>query len=423
MNYTPRAVDANLREMLRGLPAVSVEGAKAVGKTMTAGRLARTTIRLDRREEAELLALDPSRLRRDPTPVLIDEWQLMPESWDLVRRAVDDGAGAGAFLLTGSATPRARIHSGAGRIVRVRMRPMSFAERQVETPTVSFASLLADGRADIGGNTEVGLGDYAEEIVRSGFPAVRAQDGVHRRDSLDGYLTRIVEHDFSELGHVVRRPKVLEAWMTAYAAVTGTTATYEAILDAATQGIGDKPTRPTTAAYRDTLERLWILDEVPAWVGSRNRLASLTQTSKHFLADPALAARLLGVGSGALVDQPQPGKIVARDGTLLGALFEHLVTLSVRVHAEVERARVLHLRTKGGEHEVDLVVERDDGKVLAIEVKLNPLPGDKDVKHLRWLREKLGDDLLDAVVVTTGPLAYRRPQDGIAVVPLALLGP
>ena len=423
MAYTPRAIDTNLIEMLKGLPAVSIEGPKAVGKTKTAARLALTTIRLDRGDEAELLALDPDRLHRDPTPILIDEWQLMPQSWDLVRRAVDDGAGAGAFLLTGSATPRAKIHSGAGRIVRVRMRPMSFAERQVESPTVSFADLLRDGPTVVGGRTEVALGDYAEEIVRSGFPGIRTQEGTHRRDALEGYLARIVEHDFSELGHVVRRPKVLEAWLTAYAAATGTTATYETILDAATQGIGDKPTRPTTVAYRDTLERLWILDEVPAWVGSRNRLASLTQVSKHFLADPALAAQLLGVGAGALIDRPQPGKVVARDGTLLGALFEHLVALSVRVHAEVERARVLHLRTKGGEHEVDLIVERDDGKVLAIEVKLNGLPNDKDVKHLRWLKEKLGDDLLDAVVITTGPLAYRRPQDGIAVVPLALLGP
>ncbi|MFJ3403066.1 ATP-binding protein [Promicromonospora sp. NPDC090134] len=423
MTYAPRAIDPHLVEMLAGLPAVAVEGPKAVGKTATAARLARTIIRLDREDEVELLAVDPGRLSRGPAPVLVDEWQLMPQSWDLVRRAVDDGAGAGAFLLTGSATPRARTHSGAGRIVRVRMRPMSFAERQIESPTVSFAGLLADGPAEIGGRTEVALEDYAEEIVRSGFPAIRGLEGVHRRDALESYLTRIVDHDFSELGHVVRRPRVLEAWLTAYAAVTGTTATYESILDAATQGIGDKPTRPTTAAYRDTLERLWILDEVPAWVGSRNRLASLTQASKHFLADPALAARLLGVGAGALIDTPQPGKIVARDGTLLGALFEHLVALSVRVHAEVERARVLHLRTKGGEHEVDLIVERDDGKVLAIEIKLNRLPTDKDVRHLRWLKEKLGDDLVDAVVVTTGPLAYRRPQDGIAVVPLALLGP
>lgn len=409
--------------MLGGLPAVSLEGPKGVGKTKTASRFAKTTIALDDPEQLEFLTLDPGRLLTVPYPVLVDEWQLLPRSWDMVRRAVDDGARPGSFVLTGSATPRERTHSGAGRIVRLRMRPMSFDERQLATPTVSFECLMADEPAPIEGHSSVELTDYADEIVRSGFPGIRGRSGRQLNQALDGYIARVVEHDFAETGHVVRRPEALRSWLIAYAAATGSTATYEAILNATTPGVAEKPMRDTTIAYRDTLTRLWILDQVPAWVGSRNRLASLTQTPKHYLADPALAARLLGVGAGALIEKPRPQTVVVRDGPLLGALFEHLVVLTVRVHAEALGMRTLHLRTKGGEHEVDLIVERDDGKVLAIEVKLNGLPNDKDVKHLRWLKEKLGDDLLDAVVITTGPLAYRRPQDGIAVVPLALLGP
>ena len=108
---------------------------------------------------------------------------------------------------------------------------------------------------------------------------------------------------------------------------------------------------------------------------------------------------------------------------MLGALFESLVTLSVRVYAQAAEARVGHLRTRGGRHEVDLIVERDDGKVVAIEVKLGKTPGAREVKHLNWLAKELGDDLLDAAVITTGRDAYRRPQDRIAVVPAALLGP
>ena len=111
-----------------------------------------------------------------------------------------------------------------------------------------------------------------------------------------------------------------------------------------------------------------------------------------------------------------------RDGTFLGALFESLATLSVRVFAQAADSRVFHFRTKGGEHEVDLLVERDDRRCVAIEVKLSESVSDRDVGQLRWLRERIGDDLLDAVVLTTGRHAYRRP-DGIAVVPLALLGP
>ena len=133
---------------------------------------------------------------------------------------------------------------------------------------------------------------------------------------------------------------------------------------------------------------------------------------------------MLGVGIGALLHEEEGPAIppVPRDGTLLGALFESLVTLDVRVFAQAAEARVGHLRTAGGEHEVDLVVERDDGRVLAIEVKLTATVDDRDVRHLAWLRERLGHDVVDAVVISTGPSAYRRP-DGIGVVPAGLLGP
>lgn len=168
---------------------------------------------------------------------------------------------------------------------------------------------------------------------------------------------------------------------------------------------------------------MWLLDPVPAWTGARSHMASLGQAPKHHLADPALAARLLGVGAGALLDAPNPdGPPVPRDGALLGALFESLVTLCVRTYAGASNARVSHLRTHRGDHEVDLIVTRDDGRMVAFEVTLAPAANDGDVRHLHWLREQVGDDLLDAAVITTGPAAYRR-ADGIAVVPAALLGP
>ncbi|MDR3202347.1 MAG: DUF4143 domain-containing protein, partial [Bifidobacteriaceae bacterium] len=395
--------------------------AKGVGKTATASRFAATTIELDNPDQAELAIVHPTRLRTAKPPVLLDEWQRAPRIWDLVRRAVDAGAPAGSFILTGSATPSAPSHSGAGRIVRVRLRPMGLSERAVETPSVSFAELISDRPARLEGETGIGLEQYVDEILASGFPGIRAVAGRNRERALDGYLHAIVEHDFAELGHVVRRPEALKAWLTAFAAATGGTARYEAILDAATSGISDKPSRGATIAYRDALARLWVLDQLPAWLPTRNRLAALTQAPKHFLADPALAAALLGVDAQQLTERPRPGKIAVRDGTLLGALFEHLAVLSVRALAGPSGARAGHLRTKGGEHEVDLVVERRDGRVLAIEVKLAPAPSAADVANLVWLKRRLGPDVVDAVVLTTGPMAYRRP-DGIGVVPLALLG-
>ncbi|MGI8807890.1 MAG: DUF4143 domain-containing protein, partial [Acidimicrobiales bacterium] len=150
-------------------------------------------------------------------------------------------------------------------------------------------------------------------------------------------------------------------------------------------------------------------------------LHRLVAAPKHHLADPALAARLVGVDAGALLRGEGP-TLIRRDGSFLGALFESLATLSVRVFAQAGEARVSHFRTKGGDREVDLIVARGDQRVVGIEVKLSETVGDQDVRHLVWLREKVGEDLADAVVVTTGRYAYRRP-DGIGVVPLALLGP
>ena len=421
-DYHPRIIDGELDELLDGLPAISIEGPKAVGKTATAMQRAATAYRLDDDDERPVLAADTSRLVEGEKPILIDEWQRLPASFDRVRRAVDEGAGPASFLLTGSATPTdPPVHSGAGRIVRVRLRPMTLIERSVDSPTVSLADLLDGRRPSVRGRAGIDLEGYVEEILRSGFPEIRTLPWRSARAQLDGYIDHIVEREFEELGRKVRRPAVLRRWMSAYAAATATTATFEKIRDAATADEADKPTRPTVLSYRDILERLWILDPVPPWLPTRNRLARLSSPSKHHLADPALAARLLGVDADGLVRGGSPGPSAPRDGTLLGALFESLVTLCVRVYAQRVEARVAHLRTARGEREIDLIVERGQS-VVAIEVKLGGTPTDRDVRHLLWLRRELGDELADAVVITTGQAAYRRP-DGIAVVPAALLGP
>ncbi|MGH7866781.1 MAG: ATP-binding protein [Candidatus Dormibacteraceae bacterium] len=421
--YLPRLVDAELDELIEGLPAISVEGPKGVGKTATAGRRAHTIFALDHPAIIELLAADANRLDRSPPPVLLDEWQRYPSAWDLVRRSVDRNSQPGRFLLTGSATPvTAPTHSGAGRIVRIRMRPMTLFERGVEQPTVSVRDLLTGSAPKIEGSTTVDLPAYTDEIINSGFPAIRPLPPRSRRAQLDGYLDRIVERDFPEQGHLVRRPATLRAWLTAYAAATSTTTSYSTILDAATAGESDKPARTTTIGYRGVLAQLWLLDSLPGWLPTRNLFTRLAQSPKHHLADPALAARLLGATTQSLLAGDLIGPALPRNGTLLGALFESLVALNLRVYSQAAEATVHHLRTRNGDHEVDFIIERDDHRVLAIEVKLSPSVTAADVVHLRWLHDHLGPDLLDAAIVTTGRYAYRR-EDGIAVIPAALLGP
>lgn len=420
--YLRRVVDDELDELFAGLAAIALEGPKGVGKTATAERRVLTLNRLDSGQRRQIVEADPSSVLRGERPAFIDEWQRVPEVWDVVRRAVDDDPRPGQFLLAGSAVPGddVPIHSGAGRIVPLRMRPMTLFERGVTGPTVSFASLLRGGQ-DIRGGSALDLPGYVDEILASGLPGIRGLTGRAHRAQLDGYLRRVLDRDIPEQGVVVRRPDALMAWLTAYAAATATTTSYNRILDAATPGESDKPAKTTTMAYRDILSRLWLLDPVPGWLPGSNALGRLQQAPKHHLADPALSARLLGATASTLLDG-EGRHLGPESGTLLGALFESLAVLTVRVLAQASEAEVRHLRTRNGDHEVDIVVEGPGGRVLALEVKLSSTVTDRDVRSLQWLRQRLGDRLAEAVVITTGSEAYRR-RDGVAVVPLAALGP
>lgn len=421
MEYRHRVIEAELDE-LASLPAIAIFGPKGVGKTATALTRAKTVYRLDQPGQAETIRADPSRLTRGERPILVDEWQRYEPSWDIVRTAVDEDPVGGQFILTGSASGGRGIHTGAARIVSVRMRPMTLAERGVEVPSVSLQDLLHGGGPPIDGRTSVRLDDYIDEILASGLPGLRGLQGRALRAALDGYVDLIVEREFPLLGFTVRKPAALRRWMMAYAAATATTATYETIRDAATNNEGVKPARTTTAPYHDALESLWVVDPLKAWFPQSGPTARITGPAKHHLADPALAARLLNVSREALVAGLPVGPSVGRTGTLLGGLFESLACLSIRVFAQAAEAQTAHFRTKAGEREIDFIVEGAERGVVALEAKLSAVITRDDTKHLRWLRAQLGDRFADGVVISTGATAYRDP-DGIAVVPLALLGP
>ena len=202
----------------------------------------------------------------------------------------------GSFLLTGSALPDPPpTHSGAGRIVTSHA-PAGAQRASGLQRHVSLAELLGGTPASVTGTTDVALADYVEEILASGLPVCAHSPARARRLQLEGYLDRIVDRDIpDDAGVTIRNPAALRRWMAAYAAASSTTATFETIRDAASAGHEHKPSRNATQAYRDALTRVWVLDEVPAWIPSNNRLSELGQAPKHQLADPALAAQLLGV--------------------------------------------------------------------------------------------------------------------------------
>ena len=232
--YLPRLMDQQLTAALGEVAAVAVEGPKGVGKTAAATRQAVSVIRLDDDSQRQAFEADPNRIRSLASPLLIDEWQRSPQAWDVARRWVDDGAPTGSVILTGSAHPAgAAIHSGAGRIVPLRMRPLSLAERFPGTATVSLGGLLSS-QASVEGISSVGFPEYVREITASGFPGIRSLAPRGQRLQLDAYIENVIHREFAQQGHVVRAPDTLRRWMRAYAAATATTASYATVLEAAT---------------------------------------------------------------------------------------------------------------------------------------------------------------------------------------------
>ncbi len=391
--------------------SLAVGGGRVGGTTAPAEQRAATAHRLDT-DSIDLIAADPSRLTDAPEPILIDEWKHWPPSWDFVRRAVDDDPRPGRFILTGSTCLCNRqTHSGAGRIVSPRMRPLTLPERGEVVPAVSLTDLLSGQAGKIAGESAHRLEDYTEPVIGGGFPGMLSLSSAARAVQLDGHIRRIVERDFPEAGREVRNPAGLLRWMRAFAAATSSTATFETIRDAAATGHANPPPRSSTIPYRDTLESIWISDPVPAWHPIGVRIDRLTEGPEHHLADPAPAAALLGASAQALLTGRPVGPAMPRDGHLLGALFESLVALSVRVFAQAVSAEVHHLRTKSSAHEVDFIVTgRGERSIVGMEVTVSPTVKPDDVRHLHWLKAQMGDQLTDMVLVNTG--AARVPAAG-----------
>lgn len=415
MNYVLRSLDHRLDFLAEHFSAIAIEGPKAVGKTETAMRRVDEVFHMDSPDDRNrFLAIDLV-ARAHESPLLIDEWQLLPESWDVVRRTVDAGIPQGSIFLTGSATPAPGIttHTGAGRIMTARMRPLGMCEVTSETSTISLGEIIAGG-ANITGESSCVLEDYIRALGTTGMPGAAKLPNLAMTEFIAAYIQRIVDRELPAQGYTVRNRSGLLGWMRSYARFTGTDASYTELLARATAGDGDAPSQRTTAVYREKLSEIWMVDPLPAWDSLFHRIPRLTVAPKHYLVDTAMALFLAGVRPRQLDSTQNASK--------LGQFFEALAVHSVRVAASAHGLSSSHVRTKGGEREIDLVLESHDGGVIAFEMKLAGTIRDDDVRHLTWFREQLGGDLIDAVVLYTGRHAYRRP-DGIAVIPLSLLTP
>lgn len=423
MEYEPRIIDKPLTENFKELPAILIEGAKVVGKTVTASRLAKTVMSLDNPQIKMLLQNNPASLLSAPKPVLIDEWQLEPELWSFVRHQVDDGLANESILFTGSSIRvDVRIHSGTGRIVRMKMRPYSIQERNMVNQYISVNKLLNDPTYQATGINDKKLDDYLDEIFRSGFPGIRKRSAKARELLIRDYVNNIIQHDFEENGFAIRKPTTLRTWMKSFAGAIATTTSYKKIIDTAMANNERTPSRPTADFFREALKILYIIDDVPAFIGMDKLFPTLTKAPKHFMLDPAIAMNLLDVTKDQLTNFDVNKHVGKINSDMIGQLMESLVYQSLIVYADALDAHLTHFRDSKGRHEINFILQKGR-KLVLFEVKANPNVKNSYVKHLNWFEEKVKEEYqVSKVLLNTGQVAYQRQDDHVQVVPIAMLG-
>ena len=404
-------MDGRLAELFAELPALMITGPRATGKTTTARRHASSVVQLDRPAEAAAFRADPdAALRAWPEPVLLDEWQAVPEVLGAVKRSVDDDPRPGRFLLTGSVRGdiEAETWPGTGRLVRLAMYGLTVREALSRPSGHSFLDALAAADLDAFALPPdvPDLAGYVELALAGGFPEARLRLSADaRRAWLDGYLEQLLTRD-AEAAAGSRDPARLRRYFQALALSTAGSAEHKTLYDAA--GIN----RRTAVAYDRLLTNLFVLDVVPAWV--TNRLARLTNASKRYLVDPALAAPALRLDV----------RSVLRDGDLLGRIIDTFVAAQLRPEVALSpmKPSLHHVREKEGRREIDLLAELAAGDVVAIEVKSTASPDSTDARHLLWLRDALGERFLGGAVLHTGPRPFRLAERVLAVPICALWG-
>ena len=416
MTYLPRIVDAELTDLLEAAGAVLVEGPRATGKTATAARAAASEVLLDVDDNARrMIGADPSAVLIGDTPRLIDEWQLEPAIWNHVRREIDRRAAPGQFILTGSAVPADDVarHTGAGRFVRLRMRPLSLYESGRSSSEISLRGLL-DGAEQRAGRSATSIAEVAELVCAGGWPGHvgKVLPGILRVNR--GYLDDIRRTDVSRASGKTRDPVKVGRLLRSLARNVATPVALSKL--AAEVGEDDRPLKTDTVAeYLDALDRLMVVENQPAWSPHLRSRTALRQTPVRHFVDPSLAVAAL---------RATPPRLTA-DLEFLGRLFESLVVRDLRVHAQAADAQVFHYREKDG-LEVDAVVEAADGRWAAFEIKLGERWVDDGAASLRRLAKRLegsdhGKPSALAVIVPSG-YGYVKPGE-VGIIPIGALGP
>lgn len=408
--YRPRLIDQKLKELTSNFPAVMINGARAIGKTTTAGQYVKEIAQLDIPGTAAAFRADPdAAIQRYGRPLLIDEWQEVPEIMGAIKRAVDLDSTPNQFILTGSNnfSIADKTWPGTGRIIREKMYGLS--RREIENPnslmklgllekiiSSSFAEITVPKKSPT-------INDYVEMALQGGFPYLNFNKGSNEKRGiwLESYINELVTKDVGTISER-RNSEKIRKFLTVNAIQSGTITSDSTLYDLV------KINSKTASDYDDILISLGILEMLPSW--SDNLLKHIALTPKRYLLDTSILGRLSELDSNSIIN----------DDKLLGNVFDTFSVAQIRpeVFHSLKSATMFHLRTAGGRHEVDLVVKLENNRLLAFEFKAGASPTISDAKHLVWLKEEIGKRLIAGVVLHTGSSIYQL-GDRIYAIPLS----
>ena len=422
-DYRNRIADQLLKEQLEAAGAVLIQGAKWCGKTTTAVQQAKSIIYMnDPSQSANYMHLaetNISLLLEGDTPLLIDEWQLVPQLWDAARFTIDQRRKTGQFILTGSAVPvdRSKItHTGTGRFAWLTMRPMSLWESEESNGKVSLNSLFNGDMQDCRA-PGYDLKRIAYLTCRGGWPGAMDLSEKASLKQAYNYLDAVSEQEISDVDGTRRDPMLTKRLLRSYARHQGSQASVASILNDIMTNENGSTTEATITSYIKALEKIFVIENMPAWNPNLRSKAAIRTSDTRYFVDPSVAAAALRLG---------PSDLIA-DLNTFGLLFETLAVRDLRVYADALDGDVFHYRDKNG-LECDAVLHLRNGHYGLIEVKIG---GEKWIeqgaKNLLSLAKiidtgKMFEPSFMMVLTAVGDFAYRR-KDGIFVVPITCLKP
>ena len=417
--YKPRIIDKKIKEYLSVFGAVCVEGPKWCGKTWSSSYHSKSEIMIGdpdgNFQNRRLAEMSPSLVLEGETPRLIDEWQEVPPLWDAVRHKVDQKSEKGQFILTGSATPNHKgiMHSGAGRIAKLRMRPMSLYESGNSSGKVSLED-LCKGNLTPAMTGEVDLRKITEFIYRGGWPG-NTDIPIDKAGLLPNeYLKAVIDDDVYRIDGIKRDVSKMNLLLKSLARNESTTVTNKT-LKADVKAIDDEDIdSDTISVYLDIFTRLFLLDNQPPFASNIRSSVRLKQAEKRHFADPSLACALL---------KATPDRLI-NDLETLGFLFEALCERDLRIYADSFDAKLYHYQDYNN-REIDAVIELSDGKWCAFEIKLGANQIDKAAESLLNLKKSIEEEggiapSVLCVICGLSNAAYIR-DDGVFVVPITAL--